>query len=356
MSHICIARKKTDKFKRCTRNIYKDCYCKVHYKCKDILNYNIPLYTDEEVLNAIKNFNNNNYDIELIKYCLFIYNKNYKVSKKILLNNFYNLQKELYNYIININKIIKIQSFIRKYNVLKINKIKGINYYIYNNKNIVNETDFYTCDNIKNIKYDYIFLYKDIDNYIYAFDIRSVHLLIKNNNKNPYNRNEIPLYVINNINILNNYLYKNNLIENFEVINLNSEQLLRQKCLEIFQKIDKYYYTNINWFLNLNIINLKIFYNTLEDIWNWRAQLSNQTKFNIIQNNIIFRYINYINNITNINIKKIQQIILDDINILVSNGVSNEDKSLGALYVLVALSSVSNECSTSMPWLLQALY
>ena len=102
---------------------------------------------------------------------------------------------------------------------------------------------------------------------------------------------------------------------------------------------------------------LRKFYIILEDIWNYRAQLTYENKTNIIQNKSIFTKIHYISNITitNKNILDIQYLILDDINILVSSGKTKEDCGLGALYILIALSFVSNECYTSMPWLNQIL-
>ena len=40
---------------------------------------------------------------------------------------------------------------------------------------------------------------------------------------------------------------------------------------------------------------------------------------------------------------------------LVSNGNSNEDKSLGAFYVLSALTLVNNDAAESLPWLYQSV-
>ena len=40
---------------------------------------------------------------------------------------------------------------------------------------------------------------------------------------------------------------------------------------------------------------------------------------------------------------------------LVSNGNSNENKSLGAFYVLSALTLVNNDAAESLPWLYQSV-
>jgi len=354
----CIARQNTNIFKKCTKNTLKDNkYCAIHEK-NEINDYNVPLYSDKVVYHAIKMFNNKNDDLTIMKYCLYKYNKNYIGTKKVIYKLFQELQDSMIYYLNNISNIILIQKLYRGKYVRNINKIKGVDYIIYNKSQIVNDNDFYTCDNIATIKYDNIFAYKDIDNnkeeYIYVFDIRSIILLIKNDNKNPYNRVKMNECVINNIMYLHNYLTEKNVDLNFEVYELTDAQKLTQEVLVIFQKIDKFYYTDINWFLDLTIYKMKKFYNLLEDIWNWRAELTHEKKYQIIKNNNIFQDINIVNN--SINKLTIQTIILKDINILVNTSESHEYNGLGALYILVALSYVSEGCSTSMPWLYETLF
>ena len=106
---------------------------------------------------------------------------------------------------------------------------------------------------------------------------------------NPYNRKNIPEYAINNFKLL----YKTiNVKDHKEIINLNEKQKLNLKTIEIFQMMDELNLyaggLNIYWFLDLSLNRLKSFYKHLEDIWNYRAQISQTTKFNIIGNNILF--------------------------------------------------------------------
>lgn len=358
MQQCCIARLKSNKYKQCSKKTSNNSdLCSTHIKDKNILKFNEPLFTDNIVYDGI--INNINVDIDLMQWSLYRFHKNYLGNKNLILYNYIILKQQLTYYYNNINSIIKIQSLYRKYIINKLNYIKGINYILKEKSLIVNETDFYTCDNINTINYNYLLCYKDIDNFIYVFDIRSLHLLIlNNNNTNPYNRKQFTDEFLYNIKFIVSYLLKNNI--SIEFINnniLTIQQKLNQTVLAIFQKIDKYYYTNISWFLDLKNNQLRKFYIILEDIWNYRAQLTYENKTNIIQNKSIFTKIHYISNITitNKNILDIQYLILDDINILVSSGKTKEDCGLGALYILIALSFVSNECYTSMPWLNQIL-
>lgn len=355
MTTQCCARTKSDIFKRCTRYCIKNSdFCKLHTNNSNTIRYDTELYSVTEINNIMLSDNIKYTDINLLKYCLYINNISYKGSKKDIIKRFEKLKIKNKFFYSNINLIIKLQKHIRGFLIRNFNKLKGPG--LFNYKSITNETDFYTCDNINEIKYNNLFTYKDIDNFIYAFDIRSIDLLInKNKPQNPYNRNIISSDIINNINILIKHLKHNNKYEPFEEVILTPTQKLKQYVITVFQNIDKYYHTNIDWFLNLNIEQLKQFYINLEDIWNYRAHLTPQIKYNIIQNNKLFKHLYTIikfkyyasNNIK----QKIQYFILHDIYTLTTSGITNEDCNLGALYVLTALTKVSYDCAYSMPWL-----
>ena len=51
--------------------------------------------------------------------------------------------------------------------------------------------------------------------------------------------------------------------------------------------------------------------------------------------------------------KKLQETILDDINIFLTSGINADFCNTGCLYVLTAISSVSCDCLQAMPWLNQ---
>ena len=63
-------------------------------------------------------------------------------------------------------------------------------------------------ENLDELDFNQFFSYKDVDGFIYGFDIASIYSLIymKNNSKkssqNPYNRNNIPAQVLIDIKIL----------------------------------------------------------------------------------------------------------------------------------------------------------
>ena len=374
----CIARCKSNPFKQCSFNAIHNKLCNKHNKEQNVKTIEISLFSKNEINKFIIDYitiNTKNIkkselllkkNIILAKYILQYYNYNFNINLKknqvILLFKKYIIENN--KYIINLKYIIRIQNFFRKNIIKNINFLKGPGLFL----PCVNETDFYTFEQKKQINYTYFFSIIDEKKNIYFFDIRSFKLLIDNkftsNNKiiNPYNRLPISIDIINKYNKLVNYLKKNNISIEFEPEILSEEQLFNQNIIQIFQKIDKFgYNTSIEWFTKLSIFQLRKMWIELEDIWNYRSNLSQNEKNNIIQKNkpqpfSKFKLLNtkfFYNPDKSINKKKLQIVILDDFNIFITSGINESFSNIGCLYVLTALASVSNDCIEAMPWLQQ---
>ena len=381
----CIARCKSNMFKRCSLKECKNNLCKKHSNDINVITIYDELFNENELNIFLKQFNNIKIsesektkiikkNIIKSKYILekynFLFNSSFNFSFNFSLTNknviiiFKAFLKYYFNFMENIKQVIKIQSLFRRNYVLKISKLKGPCLF----RTCVNETDFYTFEEKMNINYNYLFSFEDENKSIYFFDIRSFKLLIDNkssyDNKiiNPYNRIPISYDIINKYNILIKYLIKNNISIVFEPEILSDEQIFNQKIIQIFQKIDSFgYNTSIEWFGHLSCLQLRKMWLHLEDIWNYRSNLSQIQKNNIIQSIkpqpfSKFKLINtnyfYISNKL-LDKKKLQNTILDDINIFLTSGKDYESSNIGCLYVLTALSLVSKECIDSMPWLSQ---
>lgn len=135
---------------------------------------------------------------------------------------------------------------------------------------------------------------------------------------------------------------------------LSPENAMKDKAHHIFHRIDILgNYTDVNWFLDLNIYQLKTLYKEAEDIWNYRAQhLTPEIKRKHIPNNDAFKLKPYkINAMTNK--LQIQNIILDEFHKFVTQGESEEECRTGALWMLTALVKVSPAQSEVMGWLVQ---
>ena len=309
---------------------------------------------------TIYNYNNvikYNYNIQQLK----IFAKHYKLKisgtkKELIVRIFVFLQLSYH--------ITKVQKIFRGSLQRKFNNLHGPAYK--NRKLCTNNTDFITMDNLNDLNINQFFSYKDVDDFIYGFDLASIFSLIymKNNVKisqNPYNRNNIPVEVFINIKLLvkiGKILNKKVYLEiQDEPLNISNEKVIELRSLSLFQNINALgNYSDSEWFLSLSRTQLNKFVRELCDIWNYRAQLSLEVKKKICPpNGLPFMNLSipYIYNELDIN--NIKKVILEVLEKFVNNGIDNDSKSLGAYYVLAALTLVSVDASTSLPWLFQSV-
>jgi len=303
------------------------------------------------------------YNIDSI-YDFFQTNKNdlMTYSKKellIVLNNLINnitehfdsIKKYVEYYKIYTKDIIKIQSYIRLFLVKIDNKFKGPAY-LHINKSC-NEEDIVTLNPLNEIDNDFFFSYEDNNNRVWSFDIRSLKKMIDMKQDNPYNREEIPLRVKLNINKrIKQLKIKNISIDIEKHIEEDLISYINHRCIDIFQHINQFGYTvNETSFTCLSLNQLKLLYGYLEDVWNYRAQLSNVVKSNICPpNGVIFNVSKHIINNNN-NKDDLVKILLDDIYKLVYSGIYDSDQKLGSMYFLIGLAKVNPVLYQSIPWL-----
>ena len=249
---------------------------------------------------------------------------------------------KLYSFLFLSIKVISLQRHVRGFIVRRLNRLKGDG--LLKRNLCVNETDFYTLDDLKEIPVSQFFSFTDTDKKIYGFDIISLYNLILNDGnttKNPYNRQAIPNYTINNIrNVVRiSKILKINI--DIKIKNENahtSAQRTEMRIIALFQYIDSLgNYSQSQWFSSLNRQWLIRYMRELSDIWMYRAQLSNDVKIHICPpNGDPFRNTN-LNNIHNMGFIDLQRFCLTIMENLVNSGSSNQWKALGAYYVLAAL-------------------
>ena len=292
-------------------------------------------------------FNKKDYTIANIKNTLKTIAKDYNKIKNYKKDDLFNILLVYYGYN---DKIIKIQSYIRKYIVLKNIKYRGIGYYI--RHKCKNSEDFLYMKPPEEIEDKYFFSYKDNENSIWFFDIRSFHKLLETSKLNPYTRSEIPDEIILKSNII--ILKLNILNVNTEVETLtltNKKEIVKQKTIDLFSNITQDgYYCDIDWFLNLELHKLKNLYKKLEDIWNYRAYLTQESKSKICPPNGLVFNIPVIEIIHNNNKVDLQDIILNEV-MKFNNAVLDSDRKLGYMYFLIGLSEISQECLNSHEWI-----
>ena len=329
---------------------------------KQQLKYTKPkkqLKIDDEliVVPNIKNYN----DIPLYNYSqdqLRIFSKFYKLKVG---GTKQDLTSRLFVYLQLSSFAIKIQGLARGNLLRTYNKLHGPAYK--NRKLCTNETDFVSMDSLNEIEFDRFISYKDADGFIYGFDLVSLYNLIFKcgvDVKNPYNRNIVPDYVYRNIKsiirigtLFNKHI--NLHIEDDVVI--SKPKAVELRALDLFQKIDSLgNYSDSNWFLSLNRAKLIRFMRELCDIFNFRAQLTNEVKQSICPpHGEPFRRfnMNYIH--TEEDIHNVKNHVLEIIEKLVNDGIDTNNKSLGAYYILAALTLVNGTAANALPWLFQSV-
>jgi hypothetical protein len=247
------------------------------------------------------------------------------------------------------SEIIYIQRHYKKTKNKEINILRGEGFI--NMKLCNNDFDFYTYETPNEIDTRYFFSYKDKQHFIWFFDIRSFNKLIEKKQGNPYTRDEIPLDIIQKALKLSNILgIKDHLIK--KTLHLTRKQNIKQKTIDIFSTIEQCgYECHFDWFLDLDIRHLRKLYRNLEDIWNYRLQLTQDTKSRIVPpHGEIFTI--PVNDVFRImNIYTLQECILNEITKF-NSAISDEDKKLGYMYFLIGLGQVSSVCYHSHHWMM----
>ena len=294
---------------------------------------------------------------ELRKLCM-----QYKVSRA---GNKDDVTKRLYEYCKNSIMPLKIQKVVRGYLHRKLIKLRGP---AFKKRNIcTNETDFFTMDEMHEIPYEQFYSYKDMDGFIYGFNILSLHNLISKEGegtKNPYNRNSISTSVKQDIRqiVKLSALLKMPLDIVIKQEIMDPRKRMEMKILELFQTMNSYgNYANSEWFLELNHIGHIRFARELYDIWNYRAQLSNLKKYEICppHGNPFLGTPYFTNATTNTTLVNMGIDVLIRFNVqiienLIKSAIDVDNKTLGSFYVLTALTLVSEPARNAMPWLYEA--
>ena len=334
-----------------TNRLYSTCEKSIPQpkKLSKILTDNMvmPTYTTYNVLFE------NNYNVQQLKQITKIFKLKVSGNKKELITR-------IYIYLKLSNTIIKIQKIFRGYLQRKCNELRGPAFI--NRGLCTNDSDFLTGDAVSGIPVSQFFSYKDVDGFIYGFDIVSLYnLIIKSGKqlKNPYNRNDISKIIVQNMrNLIRiSKALKITVDVDIKEDNISTEKSLELRILELFQNIDALgNYSDPSWFKALNKVKIVKFLRELVDIWSYRAQLTNEVKRKICPpigdpfRGINFNYIN-----SEENMDSIRKTIISVLEKFVNNGVDNDSKSLGAYYVLGALTLVSENAAASLPWLFQSV-
>jgi hypothetical protein len=347
---------------KCPENLIYEYMANITSKCeKNIILDKKPLKISDENIQipSINNYcdlNRYNYNINQLK----IIAKNHKLQ---ISGNKNQLLSRIYSFLYFSSYIIKIQKIVRG-NIARTYKlIHGPAAF---NRNLCTNTDdFVTMDSIKQINFHQFISYKDNDGFIYGFDIISLHNLFLQSKdietvRNPYNRTLMPVSIVKTIETIKTLskILKIHVNLHYEddTLDISNEKNVELRALALFQNIDALgNYSNYQWFLSLNRLHLIKYLRELADIWNYRLQITPETKMNICPpSGDPFRNLNMYYIQTEQNMTNVRKCVLEILEKIVNSGVDRDSKALGAYYILGALTIVNQEAATSMPWLFQS--
>jgi hypothetical protein len=295
-----------------------------------------------------------NYNVQQLKTIVSHYKLKISGNKSQLVTR-------IYSFLYLSHFITRVQKMMRGYLLRKYNKLHGPGF---KNKAVcTNTTDFFTMDPLTELPNSQFYSFEDADGFIYGFDLLSVYNLIYKCDgqiKNPYNRLPISSANIEKFRSLLrlSIVLKIPICTEIKDINegISIKKSIELRALTLFQNIDALgNYSNAQWFLTLEKPQMIKMLRELLDIWSYRAPLSIETKRAICPplGNPFTRNFHQLQTIENMD--DIRKFTLEILERFVNLGIDRDNKCLGAYYVLGALTLVSQDAASSLPWLYQAV-
>ena len=327
-------------------------------KPKKITNDNLIIPT----LNNIDILFKHNYNLNQLK----VFNKHYKLKQSGNKNEVFT---RIYQYLYLSQKIVPIQKVFRGFLQREFKRARGPAFL--NRSLCVNQSDFLSMEEINEIPNNQFYSFEDEDGFVYGFDVVSLYNLLfgevtmssrirRITPVNPYNRRPITHNVINKVKKL---IRLGRILKTpvcTEIENENDEceiPSLETRTNNLFQDIDQMgHYTDSNWFLSLNLYQLRRFVRELTEIWNYRAGITREVKREICPplgdpfSNIQYVQL-FVGDDDGDGIVSRQTMVLESLEKIIKRGINEDSKALGAYYVLGALTLVNRNAALAMPWL-----
>jgi len=225
-----------------------------------------------------------------------------------------------------------------------------------------NDSELMTLESVTEIPPIYRFTYRDDQGLFWAFDLRTLHAYTGKGVaiQNPYTREGFPEKTTQLLRTRMKYLISRGIpIIHTSTDVLTAEQVWNNHVLDIFLKIEELgYLVNCDWFHDLTVLTHRAFYRKLFNLWMRSLNLSQKQRDAVIPGHRFKENNPFIHTPEEADLMKIAKPLkwwrkktLSIINLFVTRAVEKENRSLGALYCLMAFVSISPDAASAFPWL-----
>ena len=223
-----------------------------------------------------------------------------------------------------------------------------------------NETELASFEPLKTIPRDYFFVIKDKTRF-WGFDIRTLVVQYEESGKleNPYTKEICEPHIVELFRKhLDNLKRWKRSLHYEEISGLSQKQSWNLRVLDMCLRLDMLgYRIATHWFTDLTISDQKVLYSQLFAIWT-NESLNDQLRESIVPGfskaeTALFKWSpNKIAMKTDMD--SVRRTNLNVMERLISSATQQSDRTLGAMYSVMALCNVSYRCNRSYPWLLEA--
>jgi len=222
----------------------------------------------------------------------------------------------------------------------------------------LNEYDFYTSATLTNIPKCYLFC-TETNGVVYGYDIRSLYTYRSHKNatfRNPYTEQEFTQSDIDRMDRklkwLQRFGYSNGFVTSTAPAAVSADQF----AVNVFSQITKHQYVDYRWFSELDFEALKRLYHELYEIWHYRLPMQSSYKAEMTKDGHVFANWDAVKYYQESMHHKLQLELLQNIEKLVTGGITADHRATGCYIFMLGLVLVSESAQTSYPELFQAAY
>jgi hypothetical protein len=235
---------------------------------------------------------------------------------------------------------------------------KGVGYYTEHLWK--NEVDPVSLDSLRTLPKAYLFTHVDATGHVYAFDVRTLCRLLDNKMvTNPFNKEPFGAKTIARVRrrIATLQRLDYSLLMDGEILKVPPKKLtaaqIHDLILDVSQALDLMgYHVTVELMDALTPQQLINWYMRCEDIWNFRAELSDSSKARIVPDGRVFEHKSTLKSFAKRKLT-LQKHVYEAMRKLVSTGITEADKCTGGIYVISALTECSDVVRETYPGLYQ---